>query len=47
MEEWFDMRVDPAQIARKLIDSVGGVQPAHLFLPMYTVTEMIRRSGRS
>ena len=38
---------DPAQIARKLIDSVGGVQPAHLFLPMYTVTEMIRRSGRS
>lgn len=33
---------DVAKIAEKLVDAVGGVQPSHLFLPMYTVREHIR-----
>lgn len=30
---------DARQIARALIQEAGGVEPAHLFLPLYTVTE--------
>lgn len=33
---------DIAMIAEKLVDAIGGVQPSHLFLPMYTVREHIR-----
>ncbi len=29
---------DAVEIAKALIDEVGGVQPEHLFLPLYTVT---------
>lgn len=35
---------DPPEIARRLIRNVGGTEPAHLFLPLYTITEFIRRS---
>ena len=37
---------DPPEIARQLIRSVKGVEPAHLFLPLYTVTGFIERSKR-
>ena len=33
---------DIAKIAEMLVDAIGGVQPDHLFLPMYTVREHIR-----
>lgn len=33
---------DTAAIARQLVDFVGGIQPAHLFLPMYTVREHMK-----
>ena len=33
---------DIAKIAESLVDAIGGVQPSHLFLPMYTVREHIR-----
>lgn len=33
---------DTATVARKLVDFVGGIQPAHLFLPMYTVQEHMK-----
>lgn len=33
---------DTAAIARRLVDFVGGIQPAHLFLPMYTVREHMK-----
>lgn len=34
---------DPQAIARALIREVGGREPAHLFLPLYTVTEYINK----
>lgn len=34
---------DPVVIAKALIREVGGVEPAKLFLPLYTVTEMMNR----
>lgn len=33
---------DIAEIAKALVDDVGGVQPKHLFLPMYTVREHLK-----
>ena len=33
---------DTAAIAWQLVDFVGGIQPAHLFLPMYTVREHMK-----
>ncbi len=35
---------DAPEIAKALIKSVRGIEPEHLFLPLYTVTEMIKRS---
>lgn len=35
---------DAPEIARKLIANVGGQEPEHLFLPLYTVTEFMKRS---
>ena len=37
---------DPPEIARALIRSVRGIEPKYLFLPLYTVTEMIKRSEK-
>ena len=34
---------DPAEIARALIHEVGGKEPAYLFLPLYTVTEYMKK----
>ena len=34
---------DPAEIARALIREVGGKEPAYLFLPLYTVTEYMKK----
>lgn len=34
---------DPAVIARALIGEVGGKEPAKLFLPLYTVTEYMKK----
>ncbi len=36
---------DAPEIARSLIRNVGGVEPRYLFLPLYTVTEYMKRSG--
>lgn len=36
---------DPAVIARALIRSVGGREPKHLFLPLYTVTGYLQAFG--
>ena len=36
---------DTAQIARALVDEIGGVQPTYLFLPMYTVREHLKEIG--
>ncbi len=36
---------DPPEIARRLIASVDGTEPEYLFLPLYTITEFIRRSN--
>lgn len=33
---------DTATIAKALVDFVGGIQPTHLFLPMYTVREHMK-----
>ena len=33
---------DTAAVAKRLVDFVGGIQPAHLFLPMYTVREHMK-----
>ena len=33
---------DTATVARALVDFVGGIQPAYLFLPMYTVREHMK-----
>lgn len=33
---------DTAVIAKDLVDFIGGIQPAHLFLPMYTVREHMK-----
>lgn len=34
---------DPAVIAKELIREVGGTEPKHLFLPIYTVSEYIKK----
>lgn len=38
---------DAPQIARALIREVGGREPEHLFLPLYTVTEYISKRRRN
>ena len=37
---------DPVAIAKALIREVGGTEPRHLFLPLFTVHEYIRKRSR-
>ena len=37
---------DPAKIASALIREVGGKEPAYLFLPLYTVTQYMRKEDK-
>ena len=39
-------RTEAPEIARALIRSVGGKEPGYLFLPMYTVTECMKRGDK-
>ena len=40
--EWDAGDHDPASLARKLIRHIGGVVPHFLFLPLYTVTQILK-----
>ena len=41
-QAWDSGDHDPASLARRLIDHIGGTQPNFLFLPLYTVTQILK-----